>query len=450
MKASAGRNDVPPLPEGFAESLAPLLKAEAQDFLHTYDLPFCRGLRRNPDKMPEGGLDRWVDGLLAPIPWEAEGRYITVDSTAGTNLLQEAGAYYLQEPSAMAAVAALDPKPGERVLDLCAAPGGKSGQIASRLKGRGLLVSNEPVASRAAVLSAAMERLGVANAAVTCEQPAKLKGKWPAFFDRVLVDAPCSGEGMFRRRPETRLEWTVQTPLSCARRQRDILHSAAGMVKDGGILCYSTCTFNRQENEGVVEAFLENHPEFHLRPFTLSPGLTAQGGMLRLWPHRVVGEGHFVALMEKAAGEATAYAGRMAGLPLPDRESLAAYAAFQSETGSTGPAPNGLFAGRLVAVPALPDIAGIRVLRLGLHLGENKGGRFLPDHALAMAGQGLQGCRSIAMDQGEAEAFLRGETLPSGDGGGWVLMRYLGLALGWGKRADGRVQNHYPKGLRKG
>ncbi len=450
MKASAGGNGIPPLPEGFLKCLAPLLKAEAQDFLHAYDLPYCRGLRRNPAKVPEGGLDKWVDGLQETIPWEGEGRYIAADSSAGANLLQEAGAYYLQEPSAMAAVAALDPKPGERVLDLCAAPGGKSGQIASRLRGRGLLVSNEPVPSRAAILSATIERLGVANGAVTCEQPARLTEKWPDFFDRVLVDAPCSGEGMFRRHLEARLEWTVQTPLHCARRQSEILQSAAGLVKAGGVLCYSTCTFNCLENEGVVEAFLRSHPEFHLKPFTISPGLAAEGGMLRLWPHRMAGEGHFVALMKKAPGEATAYTGRMTGLPLPDRENLAAYGAFMREAGSTGLEPNGLFAGRLVAAPDLPDLSGIRVLRAGLHLGEARGKRFLPDHAWAMAGEGLFDGPSVSLDLGEAEAFLRGEALPRGDGGGWAVMRYLGLALGWGKTADGRIQNHYPKGLRKG
>ncbi len=452
MKTRQENSAIPPLPRGFAESLAPLVKEEMQDFLQSYDHPWQRGLRRNPSKILEGGIEAFVEGLLKEVPWERDGVYITLDSPAGTHPLHEAGAYYLQEPSAMAAVAALDPKPGEWVADLCAAPGGKSTQIAARMQGQGLLASNEPVASRAQVLSSNLERMGVSNALVTCETPERLNQKWHGCFDRVLVDAPCSGEGMFRRHPEARLEWTEQTPLGCARRQAEILRHAAGMVRDGGVLCYSTCTFNAVENEGVVEGFLKENPAFSLQPFALTPDLRAENGMLHLFPHRVAGEGHFVALMKKrSAGEYRPILPKST-LPPPGKESLSAWRAFCMETfGEMSTEPTGTFAGRLVVTPVLPDISGLKVLRAGLHLGEVRGKRFFPDHAFAMSGFLPECCPDLSLTLPEAEAYLKGETIPAPwESRGWVLMRLAGLALGWGKMADGRIQNHYPKGLRKG
>ena len=450
MKAKPDKVIQPPLPKEFVESLASLLKEETQDFLQSYDFPWLRGLRQSPRKVPEGGLGSWVEGLGDTIPWEKDGFYISLESAAGTHPLHEAGAYYLQEPSAMAAVAALAPKPGEWVLDLCAAPGGKSTQIAARMGGQGLLCSNEPIASRAQVLSSNVERMGVSNALVTCETPDRLSKKWPDAFDRVLVDAPCSGEGMFRRHPETRLEWTEQSPAGCARRQRDILREGAKMVKAGGILCYSTCTFNTVENEGVVESFLRETPEFSLVPFSLSPDVRTGSGMLHLFPHKVRGEGHFVALMKRQSGGEPMGTGSRSILPGPDKGTIAAYRAFCGEAGLAGPEPSGLFAGRLVSIASLPDISGLKVLRAGLHLGEMRGRHFIPDHAWAMSDQMPQSCPSLALTLPQAESYLRGEAMPAPENGrGWVLLRLAGLALGWGKIADGRVQNHYPKGLRR-
>jgi NOL1/NOP2/sun family putative RNA methylase len=454
MKNPPGKMEIPPLPGGFVESLAPLLKEEAQAFLHSYEQPYHRGLRLNPMKIPAGGVEALVPGILEAVPWEPMGRYLALDSTAGLHPIHEAGAYYLQEPSAMAAVAALDPRPGEWILDLCAAPGGKSSQIAARMQGRGLLVSNEIVPSRAQILSRNLERMGVINALVTCENPAKLMAKWPGCFDRVLADAPCSGEGMFRRHPEARLEWSVQAPEACARRQGEVLRSAARMVRPGGILCYSTCTFNDLENEGVVRDFLKENSEFRLMPFMLSMEfsgeLSGENGMLRLWPHKVSGEGHFVALLQRR-GEGGRDAGE-AALPPPSREALAAYREFcKAALGGSGPEPGGMFAGRLILAPGMPDVSGLKVLRAGLHLGEAKGKHFLPDHAWAMASKPPEGAQSLPVTFSEAEAYLRGEAIPAPEGvSGWVLMRFAGLALGWGKVSEGRVQNHYPKGLRKG
>jgi NOL1/NOP2/fmu family ribosome biogenesis protein len=320
------------------------------------------------------------------------------------------------------------------------------------MQGNGLLVSNEPSASRAQVLSGNLERMGVINALVTCETPEKLYKKWPGYFDRVLVDAPCSGEGMFRRHPETRTEWTVQTPLGCARRQAEILQSGAGMVQDGGILCYSTCTFNAIENEGVIGDFLKEHQEFRLVPFALSQDIKAESGMLHLFPHKAAGEGHFVALMKKRGGEERYRSAPKNVLPLPDKGSMEAYHTFCMETfGKIGPEPAGLFAGRLISIPMMPDISGLKVLRTGVHLGEPRGRHFIPDHAWAMSGRYPESCKKLTLTLPEAEAYLRGETLPAPEEGrSFIVMQLAGLPLGWGKIAEGRVQNHYPKGLRKG
>ena len=450
MKPKNEMESIPALPDGFLQSLAPLLQEEMQDFLESYHAPWQRGLRRNPLKMLEGGLEPWVMGLMDDVAWEPEGVYLALDSEAGLSPLHDAGAYYLQEPSAMAAVAALDPKPGEWVMDVCAAPGGKSTQIAGRMLGAGVLISNEPVPSRAQVLSGNIERMGVSNTLVTCETPQRLSTRWPHCFDKVLVDAPCSGEGMFRRHPQTRREWTQDSPFGCAKRQMEILTSAARLVRDGGILCYSTCTFNTVENEGVVKAFLLTHPEFVLKPFVLSSDLHADGGMLHLFPHKVRGEGHFVALMEKH-GDTGAADQPVHTVSKLDKNDLSTYTAFCMDTfGEMGPEPNGLFAGRFVKLPAAVDLNGLRIFRAGLHLGEIRSKRFIPDHALAMSPLLPSGCPAANVSLGEAQAYLRGETLPIANGlHGYQVVRFQGLALGWGKAADGRIQNHYPKGLRR-
>ena len=209
------------LPQTFLERMAAQLGEELPAFLHSYTEPYCRGIRLNPLKPT--AKEFWPEGVLEPVPWEPSAHYLTVESDAGTDVLHEAGGWYLQEPSAMAAVAALNPQPGERVLDLCAAPGGKSTQIAGRMRGQGLLISNEPVPKRAAILARNMERMGVMNALTVSALPDVLAARWPEAFDAVLVDAPCSGEGMFRRHPETRAEWTADSPAGCAKRQREIL-----------------------------------------------------------------------------------------------------------------------------------------------------------------------------------------------------------------------------------
>lgn len=432
-------------PSGWIEQLKPLLGPTLPDFLHSYMLPPARGLRVRPGLLPPTEAEE-------PVPWAENGYYLPFSSAAGAAPLHEAGAYYLQEPSAMAAAAALEPKPGDSVLDLCAAPGGKSTQLAAYLQGEGLLVCNEPVPSRAQILSRNIERMGVPNAVVVSQLPEELSGRWPEFFDKILVDAPCSGEGIFRRHPETRQEWTPASPAGCAQRQSRILRNAAMMLRPGGRLAYSTCTFNAVENEGVIEGFLKEHPGFSLVPFSL-PGLPENDGTLHLWPHQIRGEGHFVALLQKINEEESVFPKKKKGqdtpsLPMIGKPEAAAASAFLKDHYALPLSPGALFAGKIVQTPdALPPLHGVKTLRVGLQLGEMKGRVFVPDHALALFHPSRY---SVPLTKEEARLYQAGQTLPAPETlRGFCTPTLNGLALGWAKASDGQLKNHYPKGLRR-
>ena len=439
-----------PLPQAFIARMRAQLGPDADAYFSALEQPYLRGVRLNPRKP---GAE--AEGMLEPVPWNpAFGRYLALDSTAGLDPLHEAGAYYIQEPSAMAPVALLNPQPGERVLDLCAAPGGKSTQIADALKGEGLLVCNEPVPSRAKILSRNIERMGVANALVVSAEPEKLAPIWPEQFDAILVDAPCSGEGMFRRHPETRSEWEESSPEGCASRQAYILRCAVRMLKPGGRLAYSTCTLNEVENEQVVAQLLQDHPQLHAVSFSMSIGegrvLDALYGMAPLYPHQLKGEGHFVALFHKASGESDDLF-RPAGeqLSMPQKPMLSAYQAFAKPFGAL-PAANAQLGDVLLSCPDLPPLKGVKVLRAGLQLGGLKGKVFAPDHALAMALPLPYPMPVVELSREEALRYQSGEALPVPDSlSGYALPVYQGLALGFGKASGGQLKNHYPKGLRR-
>lgn len=439
------------LPPAFVSRMRAQLGDEADAYFAALEQPFQRGLRLNPQKPVSPDALAATGAAGDPVPWYPDlGRYLPLESAAGADPLHEAGAYYLQEPSAMAPVSVLAPRRGERILDLCAAPGGKSTQIAAALDGSGLLVCNEPVPSRARILSRNLERMGVGNGLVVSAQPEALAARWPGLFDAVLVDAPCSGEGMFRRHPETRAEWNEASPAGCATRQRHILTCAADMLRPGGRLVYSTCTLSPEENEETVRWFLQSFPAFSPRPFSLA-GMAAPEGMLRLYPHRVRGEGHFIACLTKS-GEAPA-----ADLLRPAAERLsppspplhAAFAAFAAHL--TGlPDANAQFGDVLIAAPDLPPLDHLRVLRAGVQLGLLKGRVFVPDHALAMVLSPACGLPCVALCRADALRYQRGEALPVSESlAGWALVVYEGLVLGLGKASGGQLKNHYPKGLRR-
>ena len=440
------------LPQAFIDNMAAQLGSELPAFLRTYEEPYQRGLRLNPLKGAAAQMLPAGD-LLSRVPWEETGFYLSAQSRAGAEILHEAGAWYLQEPSAMIPAAVLNVRPGERVLDLCAAPGGKSTQLGLRMAGQGTLICNEPIRERAKILSRNVERMGLANAAVISEWPEKLAERWPEAFDAIQCDAPCSGEGMFRRHPETREEWTPESPAGCARRQGDILDSAACMLRPGGRMVYSTCTLNTIENEGVIEGFLARHPDFRLQAFSL-PTLDAPAGMLTIYPHRVKGEGHFVALLYRE-GEAAPPQWQVPQMSRKEQQLLAELSAALP----MGHGANWLTAlsseeYELRRVSALPAGGLPMVLRCGVHLGTVKLGRggkgkavFTPDHAWAVCCE-TPDVPCIELDGDAARSYQRGETLPA-EGAGWVLACHRGIALGWGKISSGVMKNHYPKGLRR-
>ena len=431
------------LPEAFIRRMRSLLGSDADAFFASYDCPRAVGVRfhKGPDRTD-------LPFVLTPVSWAKHGYYYDPEARPGLHPYHDAGVYYLQEPSAMAPAVLLDPRPGERILDLCAAPGGKTTQLARAMEGRGLLVCNEIHPKRARILSGNIERLGIVNALVLNETPERLAERFPGWFDRVLVDAPCSGEGMFRKEEAALTDWSEDTVAMCAARQITILQSAAKLLRPGGRLVYSTCTFSREENESVIETFLADHPDFRPMPLDapwFSPGLNGLAGTYRLWPHLLKGEGQFAAVL-KRIGESENTEIDMSELtPLPpESRELLSHLPLLPDGGAVH------FGETVYLVPSdTPELRGLRVLRAGLELGQLKKGRFEPAHALALWLKTADNAMSYPAGSPEIARYLRGETLPS-DRQGWVLIQVDGYGLGWGKASGGVLKNHYPKGLRRG
>ena len=428
------------LPEAFLDRIQIQLGDEYPAFLESLERPRAVALRFNPLKGERPSLPFVAD----PVPWEPMGFYYDPDSRPGLHPYHEAGVYYLQEASAMAPVQLLDPQPGEKVCDLCAAPGGKSTQIAGRMAGKGLLLCNEYNPKRAKILSRNIERMGIANAIVTNEHPQHLADRLNGYFDRVLIDAPCSGEGMFRKEEAAVTDWSLETVEMCARRQAEILHSGAMLVKPGGRLVYSTCTFAPAENELAVAAFLDSHPDFEPEPVDAPWFVPGDNASYRMWPHKLLGEGHFAAVLRRRSGEEDEV------VPEQGQKIPSLFAAFAKELGIQLPAGSGITFGQsLYWMPeGTPSLRGLKVLRPGLELGELKKDRFEPAHALALWLDGCANVENVAADSPQITAYLKGDVIPS-PRKGWCLVTVDGYSIGWGK-GDGRIlKNHYPKGLRR-
>lgn len=428
------------LPEAFLLRMKHQLGEEYEEYLKSLERPRAVALRFNPLKGERPDLP-FVGGK---VPWEEMGCYYDPTARPGLHVYHEAGVYYLQEASAMAPVVLLDPQPGERVCDLCAAPGGKTTQIAGRMGGEGFLLCNEINPKRAKILSRNIERMGVANALVTNEHPETLAARFPGFFHRVLVDAPCSGEGMFRKEEAAVTDWSPETVEMCARRQREILRSAARLVAPGGRLVYSTCTFAPEEDEGAVASFLEEHPEFTPESVEAPWFTPGKPGNYRMWPHKLLGEGHFAAVLRKEGGEEGEIS-PMKGetLPKPWKE-------FARSMGITLPDGKCVpFGSSLHWAPAeLPELGGLKVLRPGLELGTVKKDRFEPAHALALWLKSCENVQDYPPESREMAAYLHGEVVPS-EKKGWCLVTAGGYSIGWGKGDGQMLKNHYPKGLRR-
>ncbi len=502
----------------FLANMEELLGEGYPAYLASFSQPWNRGLRVNTGKISLAQLASRLDGarledgcgpgcgagaggarkhgprLLAPVPWILNGAYYDPDWAAAKDPYYYAGLYYLQEPSAMTPASRLPVAPGDMVLDLCAAPGGKATELGARLKGKGILFANDISNSRAKALLKNLELFGIANICVTSESPGKLAKALPGFFDKILVDAPCSGEGMFRREPDMIKDWTERGPAYYAPIQQDILCQAVRLLKPGGYLLYSTCTFSKKEDEENVVWLLERFPAMELVPLELFPGASdgfGLSGVLRLFPHKIKGEGHFLALFHKKqlvgdAGEEDAFfekghtskgkgrRGTIAAEPSPKRERVpSGLAAFLKD----------LYADRLVKLQpekirqvqdklfylpeGFPKEAKLRYLRTGLYLGCLKKERFEPSQALAMTLRPEELACAIRFSHEDERVirYLKGETICYGEeemrgsgktedkeqGGkptGWRLICLDDFPLGWAKLSGGALKNKYYPGWR--
>ncbi|MCL2187454.1 MAG: RsmF rRNA methyltransferase first C-terminal domain-containing protein [Defluviitaleaceae bacterium] len=438
----------PILPKSFLTQMRAQLGDENDLFLASFSDPAWRGIRLNTIKNVDANIFNRLQSVIScPNPHCPNAFAFRAEHKLGQTLAYLAGLFYIQEPSAMVPAFLLGALPGERVLDLCAAPGGKSTQIATSLQGRGLLIANDASPTRAQALVRNIERAGVRNAIITMEQPHKLAARFGEFFDRVLVDAPCSGEGMFRRDAEVLKAYTANKPEVCAAIQSDILRNAALMVRRGGRLVYSTCTFNTVENEGIVEAFIKKHHDFSVKE------------MKRIWPHRDIGEGHFVAVLERGGGQGQGN-NTVGVLPPPPRKPLKRldpnfiFGEFCEKTlYNTTSGYQVLHKNNLYIQPEAIDLQGLRIARSGWHVGEISKERFVPSQALAMALRKEDARFAVDLPEADAWRYIRGESLDfpmhvtaPATQKPWVLITYENHPLGWARLVQGRLKNQLPVG----
>ena len=489
------------LPEQFKIRMKEYLGVSYEAFIASYETSEVKGIRLSSFFRGDGPFEmgniplsvKSAEGQIESganwqkVVWCDNGYFLNADDfnkiRPGKHPLHEAGAYYIQEPSAMAPVAYMDIRPGDRVLDLCASPGGKSTQIAALLRGEGILVSNEIMPDRAKILSENIERMGVRNALVISEDPRNISDRFYGFFDKILVDAPCSGEGMFRRSETAINEWSPENVANCAKRQEWILDEAAKMLRENGTLCYSTCTFSKEENELQIVNFLERHEEFSLGEMARFEGMRAgfasgeyESVGVRVFPHEANCEGHYLCKLvkkrrmsgqesgcheDKAVNKVMPLGGFEPELSKKDAADLKEMYKFFDETFSEESDFKEYikerkitrFKDRVYLLPKeCPKLDGLKVLRPGLHLGTILKNRFEPGHALAkcLSCYDVKRACILEPDGDEAKKYIAGETFNfDGDLPGWYVV-FAGIyPLGWGKLTNSIMKNHYPKGLRK-
>ncbi|MCD8338184.1 MAG: RsmB/NOP family class I SAM-dependent RNA methyltransferase [Lachnospiraceae bacterium] len=476
------------LPVEFVASMRSQLGDETEGFLSSYEREAYSGIRINTGKIPVREATEKLPFIRGSVPWTENGFYVS-----GTSISRHpwyyAGLYYIQEPSAMLPASLLPIAPGDRVLDLCAAPGGKATELASRLRGNGLLVANDVSASRAKALVKNLAVWGTANACVTAETPERLYGAFGCFFDKILVDAPCSGEGMFRKDSSLIASWKERGPRDYAPLQKEILSWAVRMLKPGGMLLYSTCTFSKEEDEDVIADTLERFPELTLVPVKKKDGFAPGIGLescIRLYPHRADGEGHFAALLQKRPTERRDEPCEQEGIVSISQRKKDKSAAARARGESTGknikqlPEPVREFLARIsyaedfplkavletflyeqvgdscLLLPPFDFPRSIRYLRTGVKIGSLKRGRFEPSQELAMLldASCFEAVLDMETDDERVLRYLKGETIalketePDRTGEGWVLVCADGHGLGWGKYGNGSLKNKYYPGWR--
>ncbi|HHU90673.1 MAG TPA: NOL1/NOP2/sun family putative RNA methylase [Clostridiaceae bacterium] len=454
------------LPEFFEENFKILMDAdEYRDFIASFDGKRNYGIRVNTLKITPEDFSALIGKKLEPIPWIPEGYYYSEGESFGKLPAYHAGLYYIQEPSAMMPAQALCPQPGEKVLDLCAAPGGKTTALGSRMQNKGLIVANDISPKRVKALVKNVELMGLTNTFIVNESPEKLQQIYPEYFDRILLDVPCSGEGMFRKDREAVLSCSRFKSEECVAIQREIVKSAYEMLKPGGTMVYSTCTFNPQENEENIEFFIRNFElevdkleptggfEPSRREWTESKDLSLSGG-LRLWPHKAAGEGHFVCRLIKK-GSKKANEKIISELRYTTKEAEKAVQAFEEfARGNMNSFQHGTFHLRGSSLFRLPhylnELPPIKWEKAGLYLGEYRKGRFEPSQSLVMASKTEDFKRIIRFDKNNHNIirYLKGETLFYDGEKGFAAVCYEDFPLGWVKQDGQMLKNLYPKGWR--
>ncbi len=446
------------LPEKFEIRMKNMLKTEYSDFFRALtDTPVYSGIRVNTKKHNALQFLHNEFGELENIPWCADGFYADKSQISGNHPYHTAGLFYFQEPSAMSAVSALPVNKNDYILDLCAAPGGKSTQAGALLGDSGLLIANEINKSRANILSDNIDRFGIKNCVVTNETPQRLAEKYPKFFDKIIVDAPCSGEGMFRKEPQAVTEWSIEHTVSCGERQKHIIDCAFKMLRGGGYLVYSTCTFAPEENEKICAYILENYNTEIVKPENLdmlSHGRTEwsdsefdMDNTRRIFPHKNKGEGHFIALFHNL-DEKTPREIKTKKTVKNDGEKL--YREFEKEfLNVTLGGEFCLFGEQLYLKLENIDIDKIKTVRAGLPLGICRKGRFEPSWALCLAltKDKIKNTLDFSADSEKLKNYMMGQTLEC-DTKGWCAVTVDGYPLGWGKASGGVLKNHFPKYLR--
>lgn len=452
------------LPEKFEKRMRELLGEEYESFEKGYDTDHAAGLRVNTMKLSPAAFETIAPLSVRKIPWIPNGYYYDAGKDQpAKHPYYFAGMYYIQEPSAMTPAAVLPVEPGDRVLDLCAAPGGKSTELAAKLNGEGVLVSNDISNSRAKALLKNLELFGTQNAIIISEPPAKLADRFDGYFDKILVDAPCSGEGMFRKSPAIMKNWEQYGVGYYQKLQREILPFAVKMLRPGGMLLYSTCTFSPEEDEDTLAFLLKEFPEMSMADISLSyegfaPARPEWAGApeetkkaIRIWPHRMEGEGHFVALLKKS--EDARQGGFFPESFKPAKLSKEAEE-FLDRLKIT------IDRNRIVAredslycLPeGIPALNGLRILRSGLLLGEMKKNRFEPSQALACALKSTEydNIYSLSAEDEDVIRYLKCETITAKEEimDGFVLVCVDGYPLGWGKASNGVIKNKYLAGWR--
>jgi hypothetical protein len=444
------------LPQAYIDKMKKLLGSDFDKYIESFNQPRLYGLRANTLKITPEGLAEMIDWDLDNIPWCKEGFYYDGESVRpAKHPYYAAGLYYIQEPSAMSTGAMLPVEPGDRVADLCAAPGGKSTQVAAKLKGKGVLVTNDISASRCKALLKNIEVSGVSNAIITNEDPKNLAEKFEGYFNKIIVDAPCSGEGMFRKDDSAVKSWETHKTEFCCGLQRDILKSAAKMLSNDGYIAYSTCTFAPEEDEGMIQEFLNENREFEIieidkscgfddgHPEWIENGSDELKKCGRLMPYKIKGEGHFLCLLHKK-GKYTE--------PLVNRDNtvndkkLADYYDFMKKYMNIEIKDNlVLHKDSLFCVPECLNLKGLRVMRSGLFLGNLKTKRFEPSQAFAMTLKKEDAKLTVdfSLDDENLKRYMRGESFTVDCEDGWALVCVNSYPLGWGKVQRGRLKNKY-------